>query len=243
MQIKHIKNVVVTGAAQGIGKNVAQLLTKEGYRLYLADINDEVLAKVADEIEADWGHVDISDKESVDAMFAKAESTLGEIDALVNVAAIDAPYALADNITAQHWNSIIDTNLSGTWWCTSCALARMKQTGGGKIINISSAWALKPARGISVAYATAKAGLLGLTIALAEECEIDGILVNAIAPGATGNTGNPVDEDRAKLYESKYPLGFGGAEPISQMVSHLLGSGGDWISGSVMNVSGGYLRG
>lgn len=241
--MKKIETVVVTGAAQGIGKRVAELLSESGYRLFLADINLDALSGQARRLGCDFGHVDISDRFAVERMIEHASSSLDGIDALVNVAAIDAPYSMSTDIAPEDWSRLIDTNLSGAWWCTSAVLDQMIEHGGGRVINVSSAWALRPAKGVSVAYVAAKAGLIGLTTALAEECEGKGILVNAIAPGATGNTGTPVTPERAVRYEESFPLGFGGADPVAEMVRYLLGTGGDWISGAVMNVSGGYLRG
>ncbi|MCR2762477.1 SDR family oxidoreductase [Microbacterium sp. zg.B48] len=233
----------MTGAAQGIGLRIAEILAEEGYRLYLTDLNTEKLSAVAERIGARHGHVDISDRASCLLMTENATTSLGQIDALVNVAAIDAQYMPGSSITVEHWSGIIDTNLSGTWWCINAILDHMVELGGGRVINISSAWAFRPSKGVSVAYAASKAAVAGLTVALAEEYESAGILVNAIAAGATGNTGTPIDPHRAANYQRSHPLGFGGPDPVAHMVSHLLGPGGDWVSGAVMNVSGGYLRG
>ena len=107
------------------------------------------------------------------------------------------------------------------------------------IISSVAAW-----RGhdqITPAYHAAKAGLHGLVLALAHQLERSGILVNAIAPGATG-TGAFSDWPEAEL-ERNAPLGLGGTEPIARMVAHLLGPGGDWISGAILNVSGGNIKG
>jgi NAD(P)-dependent dehydrogenase (short-subunit alcohol dehydrogenase family) len=111
----------------------------------------------------------------------------------------------------------------------------------GRVILISSSSARMGDHGVSVAYNAAKAGLIGLTIGLSVQLEPHGILVNAIAPGPTG-TGRITDEWR-DAYLRDHPLGIVGADPVAHACLYLAGPAGDWISGTVMNVSGGRIRG
>ncbi|MFQ5416832.1 MAG: SDR family NAD(P)-dependent oxidoreductase [Myxococcota bacterium] len=240
--------VIVTGAAQGIGEAIAHTLAHDGARLFLADVQDARLARVAEAIRetgaaVETTAVDIADPAQADAMAGAALDAFGRIDALVNNAALDAPPGRAAEIDATHWRRVIDVDLSGAWWCTRAVLPAMRAQRRGRIVNESSISARTATPETSPAYSAAKAGLLGLTISLSVQLEAEGILVNAITPGATGNTGTPVPEDQRRLYEAVLPLGFGGPQPVAEAVRFLLAPSGDWISGAVLNVSGGALRG
>lgn len=237
------RGVVVTGAAQGIGECVARTLAAEGYEVFLTDIQEQKVAGVAADLGCGWSEVDISDPDSAQRMIERAIERLGRVFALVNVAGIDAQYAEPTEIDRQHWRTLIDTDLSGPWWCIQPVLGHMIEQGGGRIVSISSISGVLPTEGISAAYVAAKAGVVGMTMALSQSLERHGILVNSIAPGVIGTTGTPMpDQDRA-AFEAQFPLGQGGPQPVADAVSYLLGSGGSWISGTVMNVSGGFWRG
>ena len=137
---------------------------------------------------------------------------------------------------------MIDTNLSGAWWCTAAVLGHMRDRRSGRIIFISSGSARVGDREISVAYNASKAGLVGLTIGLSTHVEASGILVNAIAPGYTG-TGQPMGDEERAQYATEHPLGVVGPGPVADACVYLASSSGDWISGAVLNVSGGWVRG
>jgi NAD(P)-dependent dehydrogenase (short-subunit alcohol dehydrogenase family) len=173
------------------------------------------------------------------------ESTLarfGSVDILVNVAGIDAPPGAAWEIDADHWREVIDVDLTGQWWCARAVLPHMMERGSGRIIFISSGSARVGDHDISVAYNAAKAGLIGLTIGLSVQLESSGILVNAVAPGSTG-TGRPIDPETLATFADELPLGVGGPEPVAHACLYLARPSGDWVSGTVMNVSGGWVSG
>lgn len=239
---------IVTGAAQGIGECIARNLAADGARILLADIQDDKVKSVASSLrdegmQAESFCVDIADPLQAARMVARALEAFGQVDALVNNAALDAPPGKAWEIGEAHWREVIDVNLSGAWWCTQAVLSHMRKRQRGKIVTISSASARTASPETSPAYSAAKAGLIGLTISLSVQLEGQGILVNAITPGATGNTGTPLSEAESNLYSFAFPLGTGGPQPTAEAVRFLLRPSGDWISGAVLNISGGLLRG
>ena len=235
--------VIVTGAAQGIGECVARMLANAGHELTLADIQEKKVAAVAAALGARWLRVDIADPASCLAMVATAQQQLGGLDAVVQIAGLDAPPGSFDSTDEGLWRKVIDVDLSGPWWVAKAAVPALEASGGGRLVIISSVAAMMPDGDTTPAYNAAKAGLHGLVTTLASELEGRGILVNAIAPGATGTTGTPMSEQEVRAHEALFPLGVGGPEPVAHMVRHLLGPGGDWISGAILNVSGGEWKG
>ncbi|RWI88865.1 SDR family NAD(P)-dependent oxidoreductase [Mesorhizobium sp.] len=247
---KGLKNsvIIVTGAAQGIGRSVAKTLANSGAAILLADIQASKLADVEAELTHD-GHrvatakVDITDTAQTAEMAAVAIRRFGRIDGLVCCAGIDAQPGLAWEIDEAHWRRMVDVDLSGTWWCVKAVIPAMMKQRSGRIVLISSTSARTGGRKSSPAYSAAKAGLLGLTVSLSLQLEEYGILINAVTPGATGSTGTEMSDAEKRSYLADYPLGFGGPQPVADAVTYLLGSSGDWISGTVLNVSGGRWRG
>ncbi|NNC80481.1 MAG: SDR family oxidoreductase [Acidimicrobiales bacterium] len=239
----NVSNVIVTGAAQGIGKAVAVTLAADPtMSLLLADIQSDKVAEVAAELGATSTQVDIASPESCQDMVQVAVDRLGGLDAVVQVAGLDAPAGTAKDTHPDLWRRVIDIDLSGPWWVAKSAVDHMVQHGGGRIVIVSSVSAHVPSDGTTPAYNAAKAGLHGLVVAMAHQLEGDGILVNAIAPGATG-TGQPLTNDERTMLEEIFPLGLGGPQPVADMASFLLGPGGDWVSGAIFNVSGGMHKG
>jgi NAD(P)-dependent dehydrogenase (short-subunit alcohol dehydrogenase family) len=238
---------IVTGAAQGIGRRIAERLAEDGASVVLADIQHEKAGEVAAAIragggEADATAVDVREPSQAEAMVAFAIERYGRVDLLVNDAGIDAPPGEAWTIDEDHWRRVIDTNLSGPWWCTKAVIPHMRERGSGRIIFISSGSARIGDHDISVAYNASKAGLVGLTVGLSVQLEPFGILVNAVAPGPTG-TGHPMTERQRTEYLEQFPLGLGGPDPIADACLYLARGSGNWISGAVLNVSGGWVRG
>jgi NAD(P)-dependent dehydrogenase (short-subunit alcohol dehydrogenase family) len=239
---------IVTGAAQGIGECIARDLASDGARILLSDIQEDKVASVASSLrdegmQAESIGIDITDPLQAEEMVARALEVFGQVDSLVNNAGIDAPPGRAWEIGESHWREVIDVNLSGAWWCTRAVLPHMRKRQCGRIVMISSISARMASPETSPAYSAAKAGLIGLTISLSVQLEGQGILVNAITPGATGSTGTPLSEAERNLYSFVLPLGTGGPQPTAETVRFLLRPSGDWISGAIFNISGGALRG
>ncbi|UNB50805.1 SDR family NAD(P)-dependent oxidoreductase [Mycolicibacterium sp. YH-1] len=239
---------LVTGAAQGIGKAIAESLAIRGATVALADIDVEKASQVSESIANDGGkarayHVDVADQASVTELVDAVTRDFGSIDALVNNGGLDAQPGRALEIDGAHWNRLIDIDLTGQWWCTQAVLPGMVEREYGRIIYVSSSSVYIGGQNISPAYCAAKSGLIGLTVALATQMEQHNILVNCLMPGPTGNTGTPMDPSDVPAYLHNHPLGFGGPQPLVDATHYLLDSSGDWVSGAILNVSGGRLRG
>lgn len=240
--------VLVTGGAQGIGEEIARTVVAAGAAVLIADLQLERGQKVAADLlsrghRAEACFVDIAQPSSAESMALQAIRTFGRVDALVNNAGIDSPRGNAWDIDDDHWRRVVDVDLNGPWWCTKALLPHMLARGSGRVIFISSISARAGALGFSPAYAAAKAGLIGLTVSLSLQLEARGILVNAIMPGMIGTTGSPLTDVEREAYLAAHPLGFGTAKPVAHAVEYLLGPAGNWLSGAVLNVSGGRWRG
>jgi NAD(P)-dependent dehydrogenase (short-subunit alcohol dehydrogenase family) len=238
---------IVTGAAQGIGRCIAEFLAKDGASVVLADIQNFRAAEVAEllrhsGLNAEATFVDIRDPASVSEMVAYVIDRFEQVDILVNNAGLDAPSGSAWTISEEHWRRVTDTNLSGAWWCTQAVLPHMMERRWGRIVFVSSGSARIGQHDISVAYNASKAGLIGLTIGLSVQLEGFNVLVNAVAPGPTG-TGQPMSDEQRESHGRDFPLGIGGPEPVAHACLYLTRASGDWISGAVLNVSGGWWRG
>ena len=239
---------LVTGAAQGIGESIARSLAARGATVALADIDHEKVSAVAESITDDGGkarayHVDVADRATVDDLVGAVTRDFGSIDALVNNGGLDAQPGRALEIDDAHWSRLIDIDLTGQWWCSQAVLPGMVERQFGRIVYVSSSSVYIGGPNISPAYCAAKSGLIGLTVALATQVEQHNVLVNCLMPGPTGNTGTPMDPSDVPAYLENHPLGFGGPQPLVDAAHYLLDSSGDWVSGAILNISGGRLRG
>lgn len=239
---------VITGAAGGVGSAISRALSAKGGRLVLADVREDALRDVGEQL-ADSGTeiltvvTDIAEPAAATQLADRTLAAFGRVDALVNNAGLDSPRGWAWEIDERSWREVIDVDLCGQWWCTRAFLPSMIRQRSGRIVFISSAAAKLGGQGWSPAYAAAKAGLLGLTTALAVQLEGHGVLVNAIIPGTLGTSGTPLTSEEEQRYLAVHPLGFGGTAPVVHAVDYLLGPGGEWLSGVHLNVTGGRLRG
>lgn len=246
------KVAVVTGAGgrgNSIGRAYAMGLAQAGATVVVADLNAEGAQKVTDEIVASGGKalavgVDITQPASVAAMAKAAAQAFGGVDILVNNAALMAElkHTSAVDIPIEEWNRIMNVNLTGALNCTQAIVPLMRQRGGGKIVNQVSGGAF-PA--VSV-YGVSKLALLGLTTTLARQLGREKINVNAIAPGNTtsdaGRQLTPDDSPFIKFLEMTVAMRVRGApdELVGAMLL-LCSSAGDWITGQVLHVDGGWV--
>jgi 3-oxoacyl-[acyl-carrier protein] reductase len=182
--------VLVTGGAQGIGRAFAQRFAQAGDHVVVADLQGDKAAHVAaglgGEHEAVGLHVDVADADSVAKAVGAAVERFGHVDVLVNNAAIFSGIEMKpfEDLGAQEWRRVIDVNLTGAFFCCQAVAGPMRRRGGGTIVNVSSSTVLM-GRPFYAHYVASKAGLIGLTRALARELGDASITVNAILPGST----------------------------------------------------------
>jgi NAD(P)-dependent dehydrogenase (short-subunit alcohol dehydrogenase family) len=246
------KVAVVTGAGgrgNSIGRAYALGLAQAGAAVVVADLKEDGARAVRDEVTAAGGSaiavgVDIAKPESVRAMAAAAREAFGGVDILVNNAALMAElgYLPAIDISIEQWNRILDVNLTGALNCAQALVPLMRERGGGRIVNQVSGGAF-PAQSV---YGIGKLALVGLTTTLARQLGREKINVNAIAPGNTmsdaGRQLTPDDSPFVKMLEATVAMRVRG-QP-DELVGALLllcSSAGNWITGQVLHVDGGWV--
>ncbi|MBI4462211.1 MAG: 3-oxoacyl-[acyl-carrier-protein] reductase, partial [Acidobacteria bacterium] len=236
-----------TGASQGIGRACALLLAEGGARVVLAARNQEKLAQVEEEIRSQGGQalavrLDVSQEEGIKAAFQQAQGKFERIDILVNNAGI-ARDQLAIRMKRADWDAVLATNLTGAYLCVQQALPGMIRRRYGRIINITSVVAQMGSPG-QANYNASKAGLIGLTKALAVELASRSITVNAVAPGFidTAMTEGLPGANKQELL-ARIPLGRMGTDrEVAHAVRFLASDEASYITGHVLDVNGGlYL--
>ncbi|MFZ0211767.1 MAG: 3-oxoacyl-[acyl-carrier-protein] reductase [Candidatus Acidiferrales bacterium] len=242
------KVAMVTGASQGIGRGAAIALAAAGARVAAAARNEEKLAEVVKQIEAAGGEalavkMDVAEPEQIKAGFQQTLAKFGRLDILVNNAAITRD-GLALRMKLADWDVVLRTNLTAAHLCTQQALSVMMKQRWGRIINITSVVAETGNAGQSN-YVAAKAGLIGLTRAIATEMASRNITVNAVAPGfiATPMTDPLPDKVKDEL-KSRIPLGrFGTENDVAAAIVFLASEEAGYITGHVLDVNGGMHMG
>jgi 3-oxoacyl-[acyl-carrier protein] reductase len=238
------KVAVVTGASQGIGRETALVLAEAGAKVVVAARSDEKLQALAADINAAGGYafavkMDVADAEQVRAGFKQVLEKFGRLDILVNNAAITRD-GLAMRMKAEDWEAVLRTNLTGAHLCIQQALPTMMKARGGRIINISSVVAQSGNAG-QANYVAAKAGIIGLTKAIAIEIASRNITVNAVAPGFVATPMTDVLPDKVKEeLKTRIPLGrMGSARDVAAAIVFLASDEAAYITGHVLNVNGG----
>jgi 3-oxoacyl-[acyl-carrier protein] reductase len=241
------KVALVTGAAGGMGREHALLMAERGADVAVADIDLEGARDTAGRIRAlgrraEAWQVDMGDTSAVKAMVTAAESALDRIDILVNNAGHGQRYALAD-IGEDDFDRMMDVHVKGSFFCTQAVVPGMQARGGGSIINISSIWGQTGFR-LASHYCGAKAALLGLTKAWAQEFAPWKIRVNAVAPGGV-LSGGPLSMDTPEELAAKQeavPLKrFCEPREMAYAVAFLVSDEADFITGQVLSVNGGQV--
>jgi 3-oxoacyl-[acyl-carrier protein] reductase len=239
---------LVTGASRGIGRACALELAKAGAKVALAARQEEKLEEVASEIRAAGGEafvvsINLASQDSIKAGVSRVAKEFGRIDILVNNAGMTKD-GLALRMRADDWNLVLQTNLTGAFFCIQQVISAMMRERWGRIVNISSVVGEAGNAG-QANYVASKAGLIGLTKSLAQELGSRNITVNAVAPGFidTDMTAVLKNEQKVKIVES-IPIGrMGTAVEVATAVRFLCGEEAGYITGNVIDVNGGmYMR-
>jgi 3-oxoacyl-[acyl-carrier protein] reductase len=239
---------LVTGASQGIGRACALKLAAAGATVAVAARNQQKLTDLVQEIEAAGGKasafpLDVADEEQVKTAFKSALSQLGKIDVLINNAGITRDQ-LVMRMKRADWDSVLNTNLTSAYLCIQQVIGSMLKQRWGRIINITSVFGQTGQAG-QANYAASKAGLIGLTMAIAREVGSRNITCNAVAPGfiETAMTSGFADEFKQNALKM-IPLGrIGTPEDVANSVAFLASEEASYITGHVLSVNGGMLMG
>ena len=249
MRLLEGKTAIVTGAASrnGLGKATARLFARHGARVAILDLDAGAAREAAGDVEGE-GHLglacDVTDKAACDAVAAEVIAAFGQVDVLVNNAGITQPLRLMD-IQPQHYDAVLDVNLRGTLYMSQAVIPHMRGRRQGSIVNLSS---VSAQRGGGIFggphYSAAKAGILGLTKAMARELAPDGIRSNAICPGfiATDITAGKLTEEMRAAVLAGIPMGRAGtADDVAGCALFLASDLSAYVTGSEVDVNGGSL--
>ncbi|MFH1459308.1 MAG: 3-oxoacyl-[acyl-carrier-protein] reductase [Candidatus Omnitrophota bacterium] len=240
------KVAVITGGAQGIGKQIAITLAKEGANCVICDVNEEELQKAATEIQTQGVKclpvvLNVTNLSQCEQMVNKIIDKFKKIDILINNAGITRD-GLFIRMREEDWDSVIAVNLKGTFNCTKATVKVMLKQRAGSIVNVASIIGLMGNMG-QANYAASKAGIIGLTKSVAKEVASRNINVNAIAPGFIETKMTQVlSEDVKTAMLKQIPLNrFGNSEDVAKLVLFLVSDDASYITGQVIQIDGGML--
>ena len=243
---------LVTGAASGIGRATAILLAERGAAVACLDVNDDGLAETAAAIgeRARPIHCDVTDLPAVERAVAEAAAGLGGLDAVANVAGVGDFTGDVSRIAPEEWARVLAVNLTGPFHVSRAAVPHLRENGGGAIVNVSSQFGLVGCLA-SPAYCASKAGVVGLTRAMAVDHTEEGIRVNCVCPGPvdtpmlawTDATPELTARERARTQGRNLSGRSGRPEEIAATIAFLLSDDVGFMSGSVVAVDGAWTAG
>jgi len=240
------KSAVVTGSARGIGREIALMLARAGADLVISDLNEEAGLEVVEEIsglgrQAIWIKSDVSKFSEAEKLIQNALDRFEKLDILVNNAGITRDNLMM-RMSDEEWQSVINVNLTGTYNCIRAATKSFMKQRSGRIINIASVVGQMGNPG-QANYAASKAGVIGLTKAVAKEFASRNVNVNAVAPGfiQTAMT-DKLPEKAKEMLMSVIPMGrLGQPEDVAKAVLFLSSDASSYMTGQVINVDGGMV--
>ena len=242
-----MKTVLITGASRGIGAQTARVFAQAGWQVAVNyNLSASHAHRLVEEIRSAGGtamdfRADVSDLEQVNRMVKEVQRSLGEIDALVNNAAI-AQQKLFTDITPYDWDRMFDVNVKGVYHCCKAVLPGMIRRHEGCIVNLSSIWGITGGS-CEVHYSATKGAVIALTKALAKEVGPSGIRVNCVAPGVIDTEMNQqLDEQALAQLREETPLGIiGSCDQVAKTILFLASQDAGFITGQVISPNGGLV--
>lgn len=244
---------VVTGAARGIGRAIAERFAADGATVVVADVNEAGGRETVAEIKADGGDaafvsVDITDQDAVESLFEAVNERFGGPDVLVNNAGGAPGDGTLTEVSGEEWERVLDLNLTGTYRCSKAAVQRMAADGGGRLVHVSSVNAL---HGIGLtAYSAAKSGIIGLSRVIATQYGRHGVRSNVVCPGTiiTEASSPKLTEaghgDIREEWLDQYPLGrFGRPAEVAEAALFLGSPRSSFVTGAELVIDGGLSTG
>jgi NAD(P)-dependent dehydrogenase (short-subunit alcohol dehydrogenase family) len=246
---------LVTGAASGIGRATATLLAERSAAVACVDVNPAGLAETVDAIAAAGGKAvpltaDVTDLSAVEAAVASAVAELGGLDGVANIAGVGDFTGDVTEIAVEEWARVLAINLTGAFHISRATIPHLRAAGGGTIVNVASQFGLVGCLA-SPAYCASKAGLIGLTRAMAIDHTSEGIRVNCVCPGPidtpmlawTAATPELTARERARTQGRNLVGRSGRPEEIAATIAFLLSDEVAFMSGSIVPVDGGWTAG
>jgi NAD(P)-dependent dehydrogenase (short-subunit alcohol dehydrogenase family) len=237
------RRILITGGARGLGRKFAEAARAAGAQVAIADILEADGRTAAKEIGATFVPLDLAAPASIDACVEQAAAALGGLDGLVNNGAITSSggKTLAE-LEIDVWDRVMSVNVRGTWLATRAAWPHLRAAGAGRVINIASDTALWGAPRL-LAYVASKGAVVAMTKSMARELGVDGITVNAVAPGLTlVEATEYVPAERHRLYQEGRAITRAQLpEDVCGAVTYLLSAAAGFVTGQLLAVNGGFV--
>jgi NAD(P)-dependent dehydrogenase (short-subunit alcohol dehydrogenase family) len=245
---ENTKVAIVTGAGQGMGRAVAELLARDGVSVVINDINNNAIEKAAAELEDSGLKVkpiagSVTSSEDVDLLVNETIAEFGTVNILINNAGVLRPTKVID-IEENEWDFVVGVNLKGTFLCSKAVLPYMQSQKWGRIVNFSSTAGKNVSTVGGAHYTSAKAGILGFTRHLAKESAGYGITVNSVCPGLidTEMVNSTISEEKKQEYADSFPIKrLGKVREVADLVGFLVSDKAAYITGASLDINGGDL--